>query len=1648
MKKLKNLNHKLTAVILSAALAFTPVMPETAAYAAEIENEAGDTGIMPEADTKVSSVEFVSDNGTKETEEIKETESIKETEAAKETENIKETETESVKETEANTQEPLSDAVNEESATQESSSDEPSSAEESESEEEMSQEDVRAAFDITAADVTAGGWNESIYAEISKVTDAGAITAVSWTGASSGQLGAEDLKYLVRVPRGGTGVRIDIPGLKAGTYELSITVNGTAVPVKKSGISVSAYDRSGFAHFKYTIGVGAYKDDGTLKSNAKVIYVTDENKNTVELTYGGKTVKGIGNILNSVGQAPAGGKPNTNQGIIKDLAAAGIPLVVRFIGTVSDSGLYKSAPFAASSPSLIEGLTAYNALDNGGSEGDNGHMARIQSGKDITLEGIGYDAVIDGWGFHYIAQTSDPNFGKSFEVRNLTFINTPEDAIGMEGQQAGKNDASDLTAVVERCWIHNNEFYCPNITAPAESDKGEGDGSVDFKRGMWFTCSYNYFEKCHKTNLVGSADYSLQFNLTYHHNYWYMCKARGPLTRNANVHMYNNLVDMQTDYAQNTRANAYIFSEYNLFYACKSPQAVEGGAIKSYKDSIASVIWNKGTKGTVVQDKTEYVPNECQFKARGIKYDKFDTNPAQSYIPANDYQLQTDFAELRKVIKAQTGVMEQKPKKADDVADSEYSVITRSGAAVENISSLPKEISGKTYSKTSYAFEVGTDFDLTVEYASGTKAVPGVLVNGEGENLLTGNGEIANLPAGKYMIQALEFQPGDPKKGTTAVFKGFTIASLKLAAHNPDAHFHQWQEDSGKKIEATCTADGKKFYNCTAEGCTQKTKEETIPMLGHAWPSKWTVDTPATADKSGKESRTCTRCNNREEREIPAGGTGGGSTGGNTGGSTADGDYVLDFTGGKPNGSTDFFTVADGRYKIGGDSVTVNEVQYTDSLKMETKTNLSFSCNEGAALFLAFDTANKRVKVDGTEKKTDAQGTLTVDNLTAGKHTVEKGDAMNLFYVSVANPAPDEVYYTLSFEYNYDDSPDPKTIEVLDGTSYAGLTDLARAATFIRQGYAFKGLYADAECKTAVTYPYVVSENKTFYAGWEKSVNDEDTEKIYTISYDADGGILPAGMPGTAKIGDIITLGSCTSPAGMNFVEWMLVKSGSVIKSPYTYTVNAADADANRTIVLKAVYQKEGQDPGSDNPSPTGKLKGIYIEFIGEAAEKIPSYPYTGTKITPAINVYDVIDDYAEPRILSPGIDYTVSYRYNVLPTTPDRPAEVIVTGRGNYAGRDAGKTFEITEAKTQTEWLSLKGARIDRIANQYYKNEAIYPDFTLKLGDKSAAKITYTYDKNDGKYKADGAAINADVAVSNNINKGTAVIYVAGAKDNKGNITYAKQTFRIMPVDISKGNDLQMSVTPGIYAAKGAAPASLVVKYKGITLNEGIDYTVRYSNNRRVTIPSKPAAVTITGKGNYAGRKTVNYSIGQLDMAELKVTAVNVYSGLEAGKVKATVLDKSGNALNASQYMLNIYKADGSKYSARDKIAEGAVTVEAAARDNNLKGKTPQSGFSVCNKSKISGLRAVLKRDINSRVITKEYTGDEIELTDKDFDVMIKVNGGYKTLIYETEYYIAGYLNNTNRGTATAIIQLKGEYSGTTTLKFRITQKAMKLKD
>ena len=525
---------------------------------------------------------------------------------------------------------------------------------------------------------------------------------------------------LIRVSNGKT--RIDIVGIKAGLYDVSITTSQNLFVI--SNLFVKALDRSGYAHFNYTEGIGGYKDDGTLKDDAVVVYVTEQNKNNIEIPGVGQ--KGLGWILNNAQYAKAGSNTNDPAQYASSLANFNRPIVFRIIGKVT-------AP---------EGVTEYNSLINGGTKGDNGNMARIKDANHITIEGIGSDAEIYGWGIHFMASVSGRGIG--FEARNLTFKDYPEDAIGLEGVQSG----GVLTAPVQRGWLHHLTFY-PGFSAnPAESDKANGDGSLDIKRGEYFTIAYTQFIGAHKTNLVGASDSNLQFHITYHHNHWLNVASRVPLTRQANVHMYNNVFEITDDnpnqpsYMQNTRANAYIYSEANYFYGAKNPSRVDAGAIKSFNDVKYS---------TYEEDGAIVVTNREEKVKSGNKFEDFDTNPAVFYYDTvnkrSDVTRLTDAVTARKEVYAYSGAYKDFYKDPEtintNITDIKPTTITES---VEN------GVGGKIQKGQPFlVFKVDTDATFTM--TAGSSSVAPALVDIYGRRILTGSGTVM-LEEGIYVIES------------------------------------------------------------------------------------------------------------------------------------------------------------------------------------------------------------------------------------------------------------------------------------------------------------------------------------------------------------------------------------------------------------------------------------------------------------------------------------------------------------------------------------------------------------------------------------------------------------------------------------------------------------------------------------------------------------------------------------------------------------------------------------------------------------------------------------------------------------------------------------------------------------------------------
>ena len=503
-------------------------------------------------------------------------------------------------------------------------------------------------------------YNEGAYV----VFEASSATAASNSTVSYSQDGVNWSdpinSNLIRYDDTSKTARADILGLKAGSY--LVKVNNTEKESTTATLNVSADDKSGYAHFNNTNGVGAYKNDGTLKDNAVVIYVSDATKNTV--TYGGKT--GLANIL---------GTSQSN------------PLCIRFLDTIktcqfneinytstaqttdllneqsaslggTKSG-YKASDIISNgwnsySNDIANGITELNGLTSkcsysSGEFDTYWNMLDIKEKSNITLEGVGENAGLFQWGLTW----SKCN---SIEVKNLTFTDYTEDACSF---QAGSN--SDVRNY-GNYWVHNCTFNRGknHWDLSYEQDKHYGDGATDFKFVNSITSSYNVFNNCKKTGLVGGSNSNYTMNVTFHHNFYNNVGSRLPLGRQANMHIYNNYY-YNCSTCQDIRANAFVLSESNYFEGCNNPQKVSidstysSTVIKSYNDYLTGC----GTSAaTIVTTRDKQLSGNCKPDG-STDYTNFDTNSSLFYYDStnkkSDVSILTEVSNVKSFVPTVAG---------------------------------------------------------------------------------------------------------------------------------------------------------------------------------------------------------------------------------------------------------------------------------------------------------------------------------------------------------------------------------------------------------------------------------------------------------------------------------------------------------------------------------------------------------------------------------------------------------------------------------------------------------------------------------------------------------------------------------------------------------------------------------------------------------------------------------------------------------------------------------------------------------------------------------------------------------------------------------------------------------------------------------
>ena len=375
--------------------------------------------------------------------------------------------------------------------------------------------------------------------------------------------------------------RVDIQGLPRGSYDVEIRDAGGTVVHEFGNLQTTSFHRYGAAfvpsselvgnsattNFALNGATGGYLSDGRIDPNAVVMYVSHGD-------WGEFTIANL----------------NRDSALRNNN-----PIVVRFIGTIGTFDW-----------NLENAEVPINA------RAANRMMTLQTNSHQLTIEGVGPDAAMNGWGLF------------TGGAVNVVIRNLHVSGFFQQGFRASGNTTN--------FWVHNNTFhYGQNrfFHNDEETDRTMGQGSVDIEQNVrGYTISFNHFNGGRGTNLiVGSVqNWNLDNNGhrhygTLHHNIYDSAQERNPRTRHHNLHMFNNLfrdvlghplhyrlLDRYTGYGIGAAHNATIWAEGNIFDDVGFPflRSRHGHARGYYPHTGHNHFWPDGPGFIVTGDNVDF----------------------------------------------------------------------------------------------------------------------------------------------------------------------------------------------------------------------------------------------------------------------------------------------------------------------------------------------------------------------------------------------------------------------------------------------------------------------------------------------------------------------------------------------------------------------------------------------------------------------------------------------------------------------------------------------------------------------------------------------------------------------------------------------------------------------------------------------------------------------------------------------------------------------------------------------------------------------------------------------------------------------------------------------------------------------------------
>ena len=413
--------------------------------------------------------------------------------------------------------------------------------------------------------------------------------------------------------------------------------------------------------------------------------------------------------------------------------------------------------------------------------------------------------------------------------------------------------------------------------------------------------------------------------------------------------------------------------------------------------------------------------------------------------------------------------------------------------------------------------------------------------------------------------------------------------------------------------------------------------------------------------------------------------------------------------------------------------------------------------------------------------------------------------------------------------------------------------------------------------------------------------------------------------------------------------------------------------------------------------------------------------------------------------VLTENVDYKVEYTKN----TDVGIANVKVSGIGKYVGSEI-KQFVIiptdvdgyatsSSAPISENSYTVKN-NVDSVnvnifvgdANEYmewtkYIIKVTYPSGKIEYYAFGGAGATWSNDMDgDGIPDVEGYGSDQWLATIGDEYRATLKIPVAGKGTRVDFYCNSYMDYDgIQYLAVITGDRIE--ITDEMVEIEGdkflydenAITPSITVRDNDKVLVEDEDYRLEYTNNTKIG----EATVTVIGIGNYTGKVTKNFEIVAVPVTGI---SLNKYSLTIEGRDKTEKLIATVTPYNATDKTVKWTSSNTAVAVVDD---DGNVTTtgygEATITASVNNGEYEESCQVKVNKYTITDMR----------VMSGDY-----EYTEKPICPSVKAYYN-NLLLTENVDYTVTYINNTEVGTATVIIEGKGDYTGTVKADYNIVK-------